>query len=89
MIQSFGVGTSLKRGRTMYWVGIRRRGCRYLWLSLGRRTRGLLLSELGDRLTGIDSVGVGFQVIEALCFFNLEGSPNEMTNRMYILVSRT
>jgi hypothetical protein len=36
----------------------------------------------------LDSVGVGLRVNEELCF-KLEGCPNEMTKRKYILVSRT
>ena len=36
----------------------------------------------------LDSVGVGFQVDEELCF-KLESRSNEVTKRKYILVSRT
>jgi hypothetical protein len=36
----------------------------------------------------LDSVEVGFRVIEELCF-KLGGCPNEITKRKYLLVSRT
>ncbi len=36
----------------------------------------------------INIVWVGFRVIELFCVFDLGGYPNEMTKRMYILVSR-
>ncbi len=40
-------------------------------------------------LTRIDIIRVRFRVIEVFCVFDLGDYPNEMTNRKYILVSRT
>src|SRR6266403_5517282 len=88
-VVQFFEGSSLIRRSTMCCVGIRRRECPLLWLSLGQRTRGRFPRKLGGLLTRIDIVGVGFRVIELFCVFDLRGHPNGTTKRMYILVSRT
>src|SRR6266404_3733137 len=88
VVQFLG-GNSLKRGRTMCCVGIRRRGYRFLWSSLGQMTCRRFPCKLSGLLTRIDVVGIGFRVIELFCVFDLGGYPNEMTKRKYILVSRT
>jgi hypothetical protein len=38
---------------------------------------------------GIDSVTLGFRVLDVLCVLNLGGCPDEMTKQKYILVSKT
>src|SRR6266403_4374665 len=88
-VVQFFEGSSLIRRSTMCCVGIRRRECPLLWLSLGQRTRGRFPRKLGGLLTRIDIVGVGYRVIEVFCVFYLGHYPNGTTKRMYILVSRT
>jgi hypothetical protein len=44
---------------------------------------------LGGLLVGIDSVRLGIWKLDVLCFPNLGDSPDEMTERKDILVSKT
>jgi hypothetical protein len=50
-----------------------------LWLLLGRGTCEWIPRKLGGLLIRIDSLTLGFRVLDVLCVPNLGGCPDEMT----------